>query len=263
MSVEGKLVRQLFRKYKLDVHETEENREYLSPNNLLPGEIGCKEIRVSLGYTCTLEWMKDWHGYDNLVDFDKEYNEKVAEKKEQAKGIKDLKVSKNWLKPTLETLKKDRDRFINDLELSINNQTREGESCWMFSIFLRDHDRHLSVKKEADLLYIYDAAYHYMSFLVSCCPDVYKQYCEDIFKEDLDTFKNILEFLDIQITNENLDRIWELSYRFYRDSKFFYELRDFMHDGTYDQFIRDFEYIVSNDPEDIDFEEDVLNNIVE
>lgn len=262
MNIEGEIIRKLFRKYGLDIHEIYE-LTFLSPTNLLPNEIGCKEIRVSLGKIITKDYLMDYYEHDNLESYDKEYhNLRMSDHKKRSESIKDLKDRKKWLKSAVLSSENVRNDFIK--KISLLGKTYESEYIWTFSIFLRDENRHLSLQKESDVLEIYESVYWYLSFLNICCEDVYKctNKCEDIFKYDIDNFKSILEELDLHITNKNLERIQQISYRLYKDSKFFYELKEHLGKGTYEQFIRDFEYILSNDPETIDFEEDLLKNTV-
>jgi len=263
MSTEAILTRKLFRKYDLDVHEIEE-RTFLSPHYVLPCETDCKEVRITLGKLCTLDWVNEWYGHNNVGDYDKEHNEKKSEIEKTAKEAypKDTKKRKAWLTPTLKALNDSRQDFLKHLDLAQRGKTYESEYGWTFSIFLRDEDKHLSLNSEEDILLIYESAYYYMIFLHNHCKKAYEEHCEDIFKDDLDIFKDVLEGLDLQINNDNLEKISEISYRIYKDSKFFYELKDHLGNGSYDQFIRDFEYIMNNDVEEIDFEEEVLNNVV-
>lgn len=227
MSLEGKKVRKLFKKYGLDIYRFEE-RDFLSPHHLFPYEKKCKEVRVHLGSICTLEWLEDLYGLKSLEEYDKE-NENCK-----------------FLDP-----KKRREEFIKDLNCTEKKLVREIDESLTFSIFIKfdenGDDRHLSIKKEKDILYAFESAYFYMSFLMSCAPKVYgKGYGDDIFLDDIESFKEILEFSDIQINNTNIEIIPEISYRIYKDHKFFYELSDYLKIETFEQFINDFEHIINN-----------------
>lgn len=258
MSPEAEITRKLFRKYELDIHQFQE-QSFLTHMGLFPCEFDSNETRVTLGKILTLDWLKDlYNEHDSLESYDEEYKSDLAKVKEKIKNKEyRRKVDE---KAAVANIKKQREDFLSDLGKV--GQTDETDQSLTFSIFCKNYDKHFSLKSESDLEYVYETAYNYMSFLVSTCPKVYKEIVEDIFSEDVETFKDVLEQTGVTINNDNIEYIKDVSYRLYKDSKFFMELEDFLGKGTYEQFIRDFEYIINEGAENVDFEEEVLNNVI-
>jgi hypothetical protein len=253
MSKESEITRKLFRKYDLDLFDVTK-RDFLNPNNIFPMERDCSEFRATFGTVKTIEWLQEMYNeHDTLESYDKDFKESVQ-------NYKNSGWPKKNIKEHIDNLKKVRQEFINDLETI--GTTFENDAYLTFSFFCKNEDRYFSLKEEKDIEFIYEAAYYYMRFLRSTCDCVYKSICEDLFKEDVELFKSVLEESGITINNDNIDYLSDISYRLYKDSKFFMSLEDHLGQGSYEQFIRDFEYILDNDVEDIDFEEEILNNTV-
>lgn len=236
ISREALLTEKLFKKYKLKIKEFSYGG-YICDNERFPNEKKFREVRVELGQIHGKEHLKDMHGYDSL----KNYNS----------NLDNYSRDKNSLKYFKEDLKK----VENEIPYKIDNNLE-------FSFFVKyEEDSILSINNKEYIHSVYESAFFYMSFLMSTMPQVYNEKRFDhlsAFIEFTDSYKDVLSYIDLNITNDNIEDVQSISYRLYKDYKFFYELREHLRDGKYEQFIYDFEYIINNiDVENL--EENILN----
>lgn len=236
MSREALLTEKLFKKYKLKIKEFS-YRGYISDDQKFPGEVGSLEVRISLGEIRDKEWLKDWYGYDSL----KTYNS----------NLDNYSQDKN----SLEDFKEDLKKVENEIPFIVDEQLE-------FSIFKRIENTNLNIKNDIIISLAYESAFYYMNFLVGTMPQTYNKSLEYLssYTEYIDEFKEVLEQSGVSINNTNIELIQSLSYRLYKDSKFFYELKEHLGKGTYESFIEDFEYIINNPDVGIDIlEKNVWN----
>lgn len=214
--IEAKKTRELFRKYGLDVHSFEV-RSFLSPNYLFPQEEKFKEVRVHLGAICDKDWLRDQYDVITVEEYKNRFSHE---------HLKDFKKD----------LKKAEEKNIREISESLT-----------FSVFIKKEDfNHLSIKKEEDILFVYESAFYYMQFL-NYVPKVYEAiYDDDVFPSDIESFVEILNCQGIEVTNDNLEVIPKVSYRLYKDSKFFYELSEFLGDRVKEKFINEFLDLINN-----------------
>lgn len=214
--IEAKKTRELFRKYGLDVHSFEV-RSFLSPNYLFPQEEKFKEVRVHLGAICDEDWLRDQYEVITVEEYKNRFSHE---------HLKDFKKD----------LKKAEEKNIREISESLT-----------FSVFIKKEDfNHLSIKKEEDILFVYESAFYYMQFL-KYVPKVYEAiYDDDVFPSDIESFVEILNCQGIEVTNDNLEVIPKVSYRLYKDSKFFYELSEFLGDRVKEKFINEFLDLINN-----------------
>ena len=216
ISQEALSIEKLFKKYKLKINGFS-YRVYIDDNQKFPGEVGAQEVRVSLGEIRDKEWLKDWHGSDNLETY----------------------ISNNG--KYIDKFKKDLDRVENEIPFDVDNQLE-------FSIFVKMDDQSLNINNSEHISLAYETAFMYMNFLMSTLPQTYNNSLDYLsaYSEYIDEFKEVLEQTGVSINNDNIELIEPLAYRLYKDSKFFYELKEHLGKGTYKSFIEDFEYCINN-----------------
>lgn len=233
MNAEGLITRKLFRKYGLDVLNFNA-RNYLVPDNLFPNERDHFEVRVVLGRLCDMDWFKSQYDCTTAKQYIEMYKSEP-----DVDFIKDLDRAKKK--------KHVMDTDGRSLEFSVFTKKFDGEDD--------DTGMMLSISSKDDILYAFEQAYCYMKFLMDTMPKIYKKALSteymSAFLDETNEFKAVLEQTGVKITNSNIEYIPDLSYRLYRDSKFFYELSEQLGD-KYDEFIEEFEFICNNDPNSVD-----------
>jgi hypothetical protein len=230
------LTEKLFKKYKLKIKEFSYHG-YICDNERFPNEKKFREVRVELGQIHDKEHLKDMYGCDSLNTYNS--------------NLDNYYRDKNSLKYFKEDLKK----VENEIPYKVDNNLE-------FSFFIKyEEDLILSIDNMNYVYQAYESAFFYMSFLMSTMSQVYNEKRFDYlsaFIEFTDSYKDVLSYIDLNITNNNIEDVQSISYRLYKDYKFFYELREYLREGTYEQFIYDFEYIINN-IDDENLEENILN----
>lgn len=203
----GAKLKKIANSYNLDLLEFEKG-DYLRDEWQLPFEVKQEQYRVTLGKIWTLEDVKEeWRATD-IKGFEKEWGTD---------------------RPGYKT------DFLNDLE-KIGTIERADRNELTFSVFLPE------IKKNHHLLSlaVWQSAALYLFILRNSTDEVYDgkmlEYFSAIHNENLGKYFEISKF---QVSNKNVNRVADYAYRLYKDSKFFYELRDFLGDSDYDNLLND------------------------
>jgi len=92
----------------------------------------------------------------------------------------------------------------------------------------------------------WQSAYLYFSVLKKSVKDIYSGHiCESSSIISLKKFSKFLNTTGCEITNDVIHKVDLITYRLYKDSKFFYELKDYFDDSKldYSQFVKSMERI--------------------
>lgn len=226
----GYEVRNLLRSYGLDIHSFKKEKFLLrwsedTDDMLFPFEGGLTEFRVRLGTVYTLQDMEEWYGTLDL----KEYKE-------------DTLRFRNDFTPYEES------DFLEKLEIAQNEGTIEDDDCPEFSIFLEDEDdksilelKYSDPEKYEDFLsYCAGKGYeYYVSILSNFSGGIHGFSSDGPFFDEIDEFKTLLKEQYIEINNDNIEKIKEMSYRLYKDGKVMMDLSGVLKKGSYEGFIRE------------------------
>jgi hypothetical protein len=120
------------------------------------------------------------------------------------------------------------------LEKEFNEQGDIADTNMEFSVFLPNGTKDIQ-SGLAD-------AFQYLKLVQNSIPDMYANpYVEDVIKNEPEQFKKFINNKGIQISNNNIEIVPVIDYRLYKDSKFFYNLKEACddHDIDYKDLIND------------------------
>lgn len=133
---------------------------------------------------------------------------------------------------------------IDDLEEKYSKElpVDDYEDNYEFSVFLPENVN--------DVVYagLFDASM-YLKFLNNSVTDAIKGMLEyhTVYNEQSDELKDALDIKNISITNKNIEILPRISYRFYKDSKFFYDIYNGL-GKDYLQLFRDWLNLIGEKP---------------